>query len=143
MARKRLGSLRPRYRFALNPLPEVRWSRCPRCDRLMHPRKFALVIGVAQAGMVALGKTCRYCTPCEFIIAHQEEVEAELAYLFSRKLPEAVGNEYLVVGTLDLKVWRKSLSEPVGWEEMSARMADIKHPMILHDPRRRWIRVDA
>jgi hypothetical protein len=63
--RPRLGKLPSRYRFALNPFPEVRWS--PRFDKLMHARKFPLLIHVEGAGLVALGKTCRYYTPCEFI----------------------------------------------------------------------------
>ena len=43
----------------------------------MHARKFALIIHVEDAGLVALGYTGRFCTPCEFIIAHQEELETE------------------------------------------------------------------
>lgn len=140
MARRpRLGKLPPRYRFALNPFAEVRWSRCPRCDKLMHARKFPLLIHVEGAGLVALGKTCRYCAPCEFIIAHQEEVETELTILFEEKLPEAVGNDYFVVGTVDVRTWRKSLAQPLTVDEMLAHTADVKHPMIVHDPRPRLV----
>lgn len=106
----------------------------------MHARKFALLVHVKEAGLVALGFTCRYCTPCEFIIAHQEELETELTILFEQRRPEVAGNEYLVIGTVDLQTWRKSLSDPVGMDEMLEHTADIEHPMILHDPRRRWIR---
>src|SRR5215213_4584680 len=134
MPRKHLGKLRPRYRFALHPFREVRWGRCPRCRKLMHPRKFPLLIHVEGAGLVVLGKTCQYCTPCEFIIAHREEVETQLTILFEEKRPEVVGNEYLVVGTVERDTWRGSLTDPIGVAELLEHTADIKYPMILHDP---------
>jgi hypothetical protein len=133
------GKLRPRYRFALNPYPEVRWSSCPRCRKLTHMRKFPLLILVEDAGLVALGYTGRYCTPCEFIIAHQEELETELAILFEKKLPEAVGNEYFVIGTIEMPAWRKSLTDPMKPDEMREHTADFKQVLQLNDPRPRWI----
>lgn len=140
MPRKpRFGKLPPRYRFALNPFPEVRWSQCPRCRKLMHARKFALLIHVQDAGLVALGFTCRYCTPCELIIAHQEELETELTILFEKKLPEAVGNEYFVIGTMEMPTWRKSLAAPVGLDELLEHTSDFKRAILLHDPRRPWV----
>ncbi|HYH82577.1 MAG TPA: hypothetical protein VEX86_22490 [Longimicrobium sp.] len=93
----RSGKLPPRYRFALNPFPEVRWARCPRCDKLMHARKFPLLIAWLDGTMLVLGKTCRYCTPCEFIIAHQHEVEEEIA-VFRHARPGRAEGEYLWSG---------------------------------------------
>jgi hypothetical protein len=109
MAKRRIGGLPPRYSFLLNPYVDVRLSRCPKCDRATHPRKFALFIHVDDWGPLVLGKTCRYCTRCELIVAHQDEVEAELASGLSRIAPQAVGGKYLVVGTMDRKAWRKGL----------------------------------
>ena len=31
MARARMGKLKPRYSFLLNPYTDVRLSKCPRC----------------------------------------------------------------------------------------------------------------
>lgn len=64
MARKRLGKLPRRYRFALDPFAEVRWSRCPRCDNPTFNRKFPLFVHVDGFGPVILGKTRRYCAAC-------------------------------------------------------------------------------
>ncbi|HEV3050541.1 MAG TPA: hypothetical protein VGX50_09545 [Longimicrobium sp.] len=87
------GKLKPRYRFALNPIPEVRWSRCPRWDKLTHARKFPLLIHIAELGLLTLGKTCRYCTPCEFIIADQMELEEQLVISCEdRGRPEKIGS---------------------------------------------------
>ena len=140
MPRKQhFGKLPPRYRFALNPFSGVRWSSCPRCRKLMHARKFALIIHVEDAGLVALGYTGRFCTPCEFIIAHQEELETELTILFETKLPEAVGNEYFVIGTMEMPTWRKSLTHPIDLDEMREHTADFKKVLELNDPRPRWV----
>src|SRR5262245_57020709 len=110
MAAERIGKLKPRYAFILNQYPDQRLSKCPKCNRLTHPRKFALFIHVEKWGPMLLGKTCRYCTRCELIIAHQDELEAELAHHFGRLAPEVVGNDYLVVGTVDRRYWQEGLS---------------------------------
>ena len=57
---------------------------------------------------MALGKTCRYCPHCELIMAHQDELEAELANAFSHIAPEVIGNAYTVLGTMEKKVWQEA-----------------------------------
>lgn len=98
MSKRTIGKLAPRYTFILNPYSAVRLSKCPQCDRPTHLRKFALLIEVKTYGPLALGKTCRYCTRCKLIAAHQDELEAELAHYLTRNAPEAVGSEYVVLG---------------------------------------------
>ena len=109
MAKTRIGKLPPRYSFILNPYPEERLSKCPRCRKPTHARKFAFFIHVEGWGPMALGKTCKYCSGCELIIAHQHELEHELAYSFSKFAPDVIGNEYLVIGTIEKKVWQRGL----------------------------------
>src|SRR5918912_4177948 len=106
MTNTRIGKLRPRYSFMLNPYPDVRLSKCPKCQKLTHLRKFALFIHIDKWGPIALGKTCRYCSRCELIMAHQNELEAELAYSFSQIAPEVIGSDYMVLGTVEKKVWQ-------------------------------------
>jgi hypothetical protein len=57
--------------------------------------------------------SCRYCPPCDLIIAHQDEIETQLTILLSERDPSIVGNEYLVIGTLDRAIWRQSRREPM------------------------------
>lgn len=76
-------------------------------------RKFPLVIHVEPLYPVVLNKSCRYCPPCDLIIAHQEEIEAQLALFFLERDPSLVGKEYLVLGTLDRAAWRKGRKEPI------------------------------
>jgi hypothetical protein len=101
--KKRIGKLPPRYSFILNPYADVRLSKCPRCQKLTHLRKFALFIHIDKWGPMALGKTCRYCSRCELIMAHKDELEAQLEHSFSQIAPEVIGNEYLVLGTIENK----------------------------------------
>jgi hypothetical protein len=123
MAKRRIGGRPPRYSFILNPYIDVRLSKCPQCDRPTHLRKFALFIHIESYGPLVLGKTCRYCTRCELIVAHQNELEAQLAHGLSRIAPEAVGGEYLVLGTMDRKVWQQALSG--GGTELAASLEHL------------------
>lgn len=126
MAKDRFGHLPPRYSFALNPYEDVRFSKCPKCDRATYNRKFPLLIHIDKFGPLVLGKTCRYCSKCEFIIAHQDELEPILTAMLSERAPAMVGNEYFVLGTVDKKTWRQGLETEGSTEEIRGHTADIK-----------------
>lgn len=128
----RVGKLKPRYSFLLNPYSDVRLSKCPRCQRLTHLRKFPLFIHVEGWGPLVLGKTCRYCTPCELIMAHRDELEAELARSPARLPEDARGRGYFVVGTVERKVWEKGLQGEGLLGEAIDHMADFKKHFDLH-----------
>jgi hypothetical protein len=67
------------------------------------------LIHIDQWGLLALGKTCRYCARCELIIVHQDELEAELAHQFSTTAPAVIGYDYLVLGTVEKRIWASGL----------------------------------
>src|SRR5438876_4290597 len=92
----RIGKQPPRYRFFLNPYPDIRFTSCPQCGRKTRQRELPLVIHVDPLTPLALNKTCRYCPSCDLFISHQDELEAVLAAMFTEHKPKAVGNEYLV-----------------------------------------------
>ena len=131
MPSTRFGKLKPRYRFALNPFPDVRWSRCPNCEKLMHARKFPLLLHLGGSTLLTLGFTCRYCTPCEFIIAHQHELETEIA-IFRAKHPDVHVDDLYVVGTVDRKTWEKSCGKggALTLDELREHTSDIKDPRV-------------
>ncbi len=104
-----LGKLPPRYSFALNPHLDARFTRCPLCEQETRLRKFVLLVYIEGFDPIALGKTCRFCTRCELIIAHQDELEHELALALQTRAPEVIGNKYAVLGTVDRKLWRRGL----------------------------------
>jgi len=108
-ATNQIGKLTPRFNFILNPYGHTRLSSCPLCQRPTHMRKFALLIYIEKWGLLALGKTCRYCTPCELIMAHRDELEDELVRSLESRAPEVIGNPYTVFGTVDKQRWKESL----------------------------------
>src|SRR5712691_1138486 len=123
-ARKaRMGALRPRYSFVLNSYRDAGFTRCPKCETKTRLRKLPLVIHVEQVGLVFLGKTCRLCVSCEVLIAHQAEIEQ----LLSASLGRAVDSQkFMVLGTLDRRVWRRGLAHSLSFDAVKTHMADFK-----------------
>ncbi len=77
----RLGKQPPRHYFFLNPYQDARFTSCPKCGGKTKLRKLSLVIHVEGPILLSLNKTCRYCLYCDLLIAHQDELEAQLAGL--------------------------------------------------------------
>ena len=127
MAVKKFGKLPSRYSFALNSDKNHRFSRCPKCNELTQLRKFPLLIHVEESDLIVLGKTCRYCSRCELIIAHEHELEAELANLYSTRAPAVIGNPYLVIGTVNRPTWRQGLRDSTSLGDIREQTADFKH----------------
>ncbi|APR87231.1 hypothetical protein A7982_12580 [Minicystis rosea] len=85
---------------------------------------------------MTLGKTCVYCSPCELIVVHQHELEAQLAHAFESVAPEVIGNEYLVLGTVDRQTWKAGLAGTAQTlDETLEHMAEFKRVLKLEvDP---------
>lgn len=118
---------RPRqYNFVLNPYPDERLSRCPHCGQKTGQRKLPLFIHIDPHYPIALNYTCRYCRQCNLLIAHKHEIEHLLAQMFSQYNPDIIGNEYLIMGTVEKKAWREGLTHPKAPVEMLAHTALFK-----------------
>ena len=87
--------------------------------------------------MVILNKACRFCPSCDLLIAHQDEIEGHLALLFAEIAPQVIGNDYLVVGTVERKDWRRGLAEPLNNEELIQSLHDFKD-YVRFTPAPRW-----
>jgi len=118
-----MGALRPRYSFVLNPYRDAGFTRCPKCDTKTRIRKLPLIIHVEEWGVVVLGKTCRLCTGCEVLIAHQAEIEQLLSALLGRAVD---AQKFVVLGTVERPVWRRSLTHPASFDAVKKHMADFK-----------------
>lgn len=135
MARKTIGKLPPRYSLMLNSYVEERLSKCPICKRQTHARKFPLLIDIRDFGPLVLGKTCKYCSLCELIIVHQHELEAELVTAFEKLAPECIGNEYLIIGTMEKKIWQAGLTDPGSLSESLEHVAEFRKQFdLIVDP---------
>ena len=116
-----LSQLPRKYHFALNPYPEMRLSRCPYCDQKTSQRKIPLLIHIEPLNLISLNYTCRYCQACDLLIAHKHEIELLLTTLFRQRDPGVIGNEYLIMGTMDKAVWREALHQPKAAQEMLSK----------------------
>ena len=98
---------RTRYRFFLNPYPDMGFTKCPKCETKTRQRKVPLVIHIEPGYVFILNKTCRYCEPCDLLIGRQADIEALMAATFETRAPKIVGNKYEVIGTMDRQDWRE------------------------------------
>jgi hypothetical protein len=67
---------------------------------------------IDQFGFWVLGLTCRFCPYGELIIAHQDELELQLTNNFLSIALEVIGNNYLVLGTVDMNKPNPDEREP-------------------------------
>jgi hypothetical protein len=134
-----LGKQPPLYRFFLNPYKDARFTRCPECDHKMHQRKLPLVIHIDPMQLLSLNKTCRYCPNCDLLIAHQDDVEDFLARFFTEEKPEIVGNDYLIVGTMDRAIWKRGTQQPLTLQETIDALHDFKESVLFKVVRGGWM----
>jgi hypothetical protein len=99
----------------------------------MKQRKLPLFIHVDPQTPVILNKTCRYCPACDLLLVHQDELETLLAAMFFRHDPSLIGNDYMVLGTVERAAWqplragsKESMEQPMGMAEMLEHLHDFK-----------------
>jgi len=59
------------------------------------------LIHIAPDHLVSFNKVCRFCPFCELIIVKRTELESYLSVMAQEYFPPSIGNDYLVIGTLD------------------------------------------
>ncbi len=123
---RQLGKQPPRYGFFLNIYQDTRFTTCPQCKNKTRPRKFSLVVNVNPKYTVILDKICRFCYACDLLIVHQDQLEEQLATKFMAINPEAIGNDYQVVGTLERAEWNQGKQDPLSFERMIEYLHDFK-----------------
>ncbi len=89
--------------------------------------------------LLSLNKTCRYCPRCDLLIAHQDDVEHFLVSFFTEENPEVIGNDYLIVGTIDRAVWKRGTQQPLTLQEMIDALHDFKESVLFEVIRGGWM----
>ena len=90
-------------------------------------RKVPLAIHVDHlkgARLVILQKTCRVCPDCDLLIAHDAEIAASIAASGFDLVAGKSG--YVVLGTVERRIWRAGLAVGVDLGEVRRHMADFK-----------------
>ena len=133
-----LGIQPARFSFFLNPYPDMRFTACPRCRTKTRLRKVPLVIHVDPHHPFVLNKSCRYCDTCDLLIVHQDELEAQMVVFYATHVPEAVGNEYLVLGTFDRSDWQRGRQTPHTIQTMLDNLHDFRE-VLKFEIRQGWL----
>ena len=136
-----LGGLTPRYSFVLHRDVRDRFTRCPRCRAHTRLRKLPLLIHVDHptgSRLTILGKTCRLCIVCEMLIAHEADISRLL--IASGVAVENETPAYVVLGTVDPRVWRAGLARSVTLDVVRASTADFKQYMRVDVTPAGWYR---
>jgi len=99
-----------RHYFFLNPYDDAAFTRCPNCEEKTKIRKYCLLIHIDPKHLLSLNKSCRYCSKCDLIIIKQTDLERLLIATCEQNVPDIIGNEYFVFGTMDRKDWKNGLT---------------------------------
>lgn len=134
---KQLGLLPPQYDFFLNPYTDARFTRCPNCDGPTKLRKKPLMIFIKLQQPVTLNKTCRFCPNCDLLIAHKDELDELLGQMCLRFFPHLVGEDYLVVGTIERKLWKEGRGS---LKDILAALHDFKQHVEYEPTRYMWVK---
>lgn len=144
MAKKssRLSKLPPKYRFFLNHYQEYRFTNCPQCDRLMKVRKHPFLVHVDPMQLALLNMSGRYCPSCDLLILHQDKLEEMLVAALLPHNPEVIGNEYLVLGTVERKAWREARKQEDGGQKSLDNLHDFKEVVLVEVEGPGWVPAD-
>jgi tetratricopeptide (TPR) repeat protein len=123
---RQFGKQHPRYDFFLNTYQDTRFTTCPHCKSKTRSRKFSLVVNVNPKHTAILDKICRFCDACDLLIVHQDQLEEQLTAEFMTINPEAIGNNYQVVGTLDRAERNQGKQDPWSFEQVIEHLHDFK-----------------
>ncbi|MCP5098242.1 MAG: hypothetical protein GY943_22055 [Chloroflexi bacterium] len=121
-----LGKLPPKYKFFLNPYKDFRFSRCPQCDQKTKTQKHPFFIHIDPQQLFVLNMTGKYCPTCDLLILHQDKVEELLTAAMMGHNPDVIGNNYLVIGTVERKGWREAQKNPYGLKGIFRYLHDFK-----------------
>ena len=123
-----LGALPPRYSFLLNPHVRDRFTKCPSCDAPTRIRKLPLVVHLEHPRgptLVLLNKTCRLCLSCETLIVSRSELEGVI--IAAGQFATVKPTDYVVLGTIDRRTWRRGMRADAELSDIREHMADFKN----------------
>jgi hypothetical protein len=90
--------------------------------------------------LVLLNKSCRLCVICETLVVHQAELEDVVTAAGMGAVKEG---EYLVLGTIDRRTWRRGLVGDARLVDVRQHMADFKKYLKVEVTPAHWERSDG
>ena len=133
-----LGKLPPQHTFFLNPYEDERYTRCPGCGTPTKVRKRPFLIHIEPDVLLILNMRGRCCLDCDLIILHQNILEDLLVRTFEQRKPEMIGNDYMVLGTVEPAFWRKYKGKATVGPAFD-NLHDFERVVIYEPMRPRWM----
>jgi hypothetical protein len=104
---------------------------CPQCSNKMGQRKLPLFIHIRPIQTLLLNKTCRYCSHCDLLIAHRDELDNLITKTFPVLDPDTISNQYLVVGAVDRTDWKRIEQNKLSVQETIEALHDFREVVIF------------
>ena len=124
-----------RYNLGLNPYVDARYTYCPKCAGRMGQRKLILLIHVEPRFPFGLYRTCRYCSRCDLLIVHQDEIQQRLQQCLGPRGTPVGKDDFLILGTLDGAYSRRGMKAPPAAEVLDYVYLDLSALGVSpHDP---------
>jgi len=104
----------------------------------MKVRKYPFFIVVFPEQPLILNMSGKFCPSCDLLILHQDKVEELLTAAMIRLNPDLIGNEYVVIGTLERKGWLEGQKNPHGLKAMFEHLHDFKESVFVEVQPAHW-----
>ncbi len=104
----------------------------------MTTRKKPFFIHVEPAASIVLNMTARFCPTCELLILHRDKLEELLVAACSERFPEIIGNDYLVLGTLECSHWRQVIAGST-FQEALEHLHDFRRVLTFEPQHPTWV----
>jgi hypothetical protein len=101
-----------------------------------------LLVHIDPMHLLAQNIHCRFCPDCDLLIVHQDELEAQLVIHVSEHFPADVGNDYLVMGTMERTAWNENRRNPKPLPEILDAVADFREVLTIKVRPAGWYRDD-
>jgi hypothetical protein len=76
--------------------------------------------------LALLNMSARYCPSCDLLILHQDKLEEMLVAALLPHNPDVIGNDYLVLGTVERKAWREARKQKDSGQTSLDNLHDFK-----------------
>ena len=76
------------------------------------------------------------------LIGNKDELEHLLTTMFAQYDPSVIGNDYLIVGTVEKKAWRGGLTQPKSVADMLTHTHDFKSYQEIRMTKGGWFHID-
>ncbi|RLG15348.1 MAG: hypothetical protein DRN71_01590 [Candidatus Nanohalarchaeota archaeon] len=109
---KKKPELKLKYKFFFNQDKDAAFTRCPKCNNMTKVRKLPFVIHLEKVrNFISVNMECKFCPYCDLLIARAQEVENIVCSVLGKE--EVDKSDYEVIGTLERKIWKKSMTIPL------------------------------